>query len=155
MITCKFEEGKETSLRHVVVDGIVIKDGKVLLIKRADHLIQGGKHALPGGFLDRDETAEEGVKREVREETGYETASLTLFNIITHPDRGEDRQNVAFIFKIEAGDKKGESDKEVQSMDWYDLDKLPSKANIAFDHYEVLQLYRQYKTKQFDLPVVS
>lgn len=51
------------------VAGVVLKEGKVLLCR---HTYGGGKGLLivPGGYLERGETPEEAVRRELREETG-------------------------------------------------------------------------------------
>ena len=99
MIHCTFENDRKTSLRHVVVDAIVVKDGKIFLIRRAPHLTNGGKWAIPGGFLDRDETLEQAIARELKEETGLKARSVKLFKITDNPARkNEDRQNVAFIY---------------------------------------------------------
>ena len=70
MITCTFENGNTTSLRHVVVHAIVEDEGKLLLVKRTGDLLESGKWSLPGGYLDRDETAGQGVVRELYEKTG-------------------------------------------------------------------------------------
>ncbi len=69
MLTCFFENNAKASLRHVTVVAIIIRDRKILLVKRAARFLEGGKYCLPGGFLDRDETMAQGVAREVREET--------------------------------------------------------------------------------------
>ena len=47
--------------------GVLVIDDKILLIKRRDIPIW----VLPGGGIDRDETAEEAIIREVKEETGF------------------------------------------------------------------------------------
>lgn len=144
MITCKFEDGNEASLRHVVVDAIVIEKNKVLLIKRANNLINGGKFAMPGGFLDRDETAEQAVIREVKEETGYDSEVVKLFTIIDNPNRPqEDRQNVAFIYILKSLGKSGSEDTEVSEVAWFDLNKLPEEKEFAFDHYQTIQEYKK------------
>jgi len=70
MIQCIFENTNKTSLRHIVVHAIVEKDSKLLLEKRSEDLLEGGKWSLPSGFLNRDETASEGMLRELKEETG-------------------------------------------------------------------------------------
>jgi mutator protein MutT len=141
MITCRFEKGFEANLRHVVADAICLKDGKILLEKRDEKLNQGGKYALPGGYLDRDETIEQAVLRELKEETGYEGKIIKLFKIVDDPDRNEDRQNVAFVYLVEAMEKTGEGDWESTEVAWFDLDKLPAPEKFAFDHYSIIQSY--------------
>src|SRR5580704_6178164 len=99
MITCTFENGNTSSLRHVVLDAIVVRDNKVLLTKRAKSLLEGGKWGLLGGYMERDETLDEAVRREILEESGYQLAETTLIRINGSPrQRGEDRQNIQFLF---------------------------------------------------------
>ena len=144
MLRCIFEDGNEASLRHVVVDGLLVRDGKILLVKRAKKLLEGGKWALVGGFVERDETIQEAMAREAHEETGYEVLDSTLLRIIDNPNRpGEDRQTVAFVYVCTVGEKTGESDWESDEQKWFDLSALPDEKNIAFDHYEDIQFYLQ------------
>ena len=63
MITCAFEDGHPARLRHVVVHAVVEREGALLLVRRAAHLLEGGKWGLPGGFVDRDETVAQGALR--------------------------------------------------------------------------------------------
>ncbi|MFA5030924.1 MAG: NUDIX hydrolase [Patescibacteria group bacterium] len=156
MITCKFENNAPGLLRHVTVDGLVIHGDKILLIKRAAHLIEGGKFSLPGGYLDRDETAEKGMLREIQEETGYTGTIKMLFRINTNPLRkGEDRQNVDFVFVVEAGEQTTKPDNEVNEIRWFPLGALPHPDEFAFDHFESIELYRQYLKNPTNLPIVS
>lgn len=154
MITCFFENKNKAYLRHVVVDALVVQEGKILLVKRAPHLSHGNKYALPGGFLDRDETTSEGVLREAREETGYEGKIISLFRLIDKPRRkGEDRQNVDFVYLVQVGRKSSVPDQEVKKIQWFDLDKLPPSKEFAFDHYQTIKLYLQYMREGFTLPI--
>ncbi len=157
MITCTFENGNEGLLRHVTVGAIVINDNnEVLLVKRAPHLINGNRYALPGGYLDRNETTEQGALRELKEETGYEGKVVKLFQIIDSPSRPkEDRQNVDFKYIVEltGGDKKDNN--EVSSIEWVSLDELPHEDMRAFDHMESVELYKRYMQKPFLLPVIN
>ncbi len=156
MVTCTFEDGGKGFLRHVVVDALVIQKDTILLVKRADTLSEGGKWALPGGFADRDETTQKAVTREVLEETGYEIHNPILFTIRDNPNRPhEDRQNVAFVFIAQAGEKIGESDWESSDVQWFALEKLPEKESIAFDHFDDIQLYLEYKKKNLPIPILS
>ena len=142
MLTCKFEDGNGASLRHVVVDTLVLKNNQILLVKRALHLTNGGKFGLVGGFVDRDETLEEAVRREVLEETGYKVKVERMLRIKDSPKRrGEDRQNISFSFIATSLEKVGEADDESTEVTWFDLDKLPPEDQFAFDHYEDIQLY--------------
>ena len=139
MINCTFENGKKASLRHVVVDAIVVKDNEILLIKRAAHLINGGKWAIPGGFLDRDETCKQAVLREVKEETGLTGKIVRLVTITDNPRRkNEDRQNVAFVYQIKASGKTNVDPEEVSETKWFDIKNLPKQQDFAFDHFEII-----------------
>lgn len=60
------------------IAAVIRKKGKILLTRRSRHLIEGGKWCLPGGHLDKGETAVFGVMREVREETGLSTMGATF-----------------------------------------------------------------------------
>lgn len=154
MITCFFENKHKTSLRHVTVGAIMVKDNKILLVKRAANLINPNKYALPGGFLDRDENSAQGILREVKEETGWQGKIICLFRINDSPKRPqEDRQNVDFIFLVEPIKKVGKPDWEIKETFWFDLDKLPDKKDFAFDHLENIELYKKYLNKKFPLPI--
>ena len=146
MIQCTFENENKASLRHVVVDVLVLRRKQILLVKRVGKLLEGGKWGLIGGFLERDENCEQGVAREVSEETGYDVSNIKLLKINDSPNRpNEDRQNVAFVYVCQAGDKKGDGDWESEEQRWFDLDKLPNKKEVAFDHFENIQYYLKRK----------
>lgn len=160
MITCQFENGNTASLRHVTVNAIVVKDEKILLAKRGTYkgksLLESGKWALIGGFMDRDENLEQALKREVMEEAGWIIDNLKLFHIKDYPDRpAEDRQNVEFVFIVEAIERKTSHDEEVSRLQWYEINTLPTKETIAFDHGDDLDLYKKYLEKNFSTPIIG
>ncbi|MES2971090.1 MAG: NUDIX hydrolase [Patescibacteria group bacterium] len=156
MITCVFEDGGKGKLRHVVADTIVLKDDKILMVKRSPNLLEGGKWGLIGGYAERDETIVGTVGREVMEETGWAVENITLLAIVDNPDRAnEDRQNVVFVYFCDATKKVGEADDESEEVKWFVLDKLPSKEQIAFDHAEHIELYKQYLEGDVKLPIMS
>jgi 8-oxo-dGTP diphosphatase len=69
-------ESREYPARPIVgVGGVAIRDGSVLLIRRAFPPLQG-EWSIPGGALDVGETLIEGVRRELMEETGIEVRVL-------------------------------------------------------------------------------
>lgn len=146
MITCYFEKSKtRVNLRHVVVDGLVIKDKRILLVKRGPgSFIEIGKWALPGGYLELDETCEQAIIREVKEETGYECEVIKLFRLNDNPKRPveNNRQNVSVIYLIKVLKKVGSFDHEISAVKWFDLDNLPPVKEIAFDHLDTINLYK-------------
>ena len=155
MITCIFENGNKASLRHVVVHAIVEKDDALLLAKRTGDLLESGKWSFPAGFLERDETAVECVVRELKEETGWDGEVVSLFQIVTRPDRPhEDRQNVSFSFIIRPIAKTGQRDGENSKVEWIPIDKLIPLEDFAFDHGETIGLYLKYRKTPFPLPIM-
>ncbi len=155
MITCTFEKGFTANLRHVVVHAIVEKDGKLLLCKRTGDLLESGKWSLPSGFLGRDETAAQGIIRELKEETGWDGEVVSLFQIVTRPDRPhEDRQNVSFSFLIKPIAETGPRDAENSKVEWIPIEKLIPLSEFAFDHGETIGLYLKYRKTPFPLPIM-
>ncbi len=153
MLKCVFEDEGTGLLRHVVADTLVIKGGKILLVKRTATLLEGGKWGVVGGYMERDETVAEAAAREVMEETGWEIKDLTLFRIVDVPFRAsDDRQNIAFVYFCTATQKVGEPDWESDEQKWFTFDDLPPKEQIAFDHADHIDLYQNYLKENFALP---
>jgi len=64
----------------VGVGGVVIENGRTLLIRRGSEPLRG-QWSIPGGTLELGETLEEGVARELREETGLEVRVIELIEV--------------------------------------------------------------------------
>jgi 8-oxo-dGTP diphosphatase len=64
----------------VGVGGVVIDAGRALLIRRASPPLQG-QWSIPGGMLEVGETLEQGVARELAEETGLEVSVIELIEV--------------------------------------------------------------------------
>jgi 8-oxo-dGTP diphosphatase len=126
--------------RNTTCSVIAYHDKKIILIKRGTEPLKGW-WALPGGYLDWNETVEECALRELREETGYEGKKAEPFMVNSKPNRSEDgKQNVDHVFVIGKLVKKYDFDKkEIMEVKWFSLDKLPD--NIAFDHKEAIQKF--------------
>jgi 8-oxo-dGTP diphosphatase len=77
--------GSELPRHSVSVTGVVIRpDGRVLAIKRCDD----GRWVPPGGVLELHETPEQGVAREVLEETGVKIKPEVLTGVYKNMDLG-------------------------------------------------------------------
>ncbi len=64
----------------VGVGGVIICNGRALLIRRGSPPMVG-QWSIPGGMLEVGETLLDGVRRELREETGIETRVLRLIEV--------------------------------------------------------------------------
>ena len=118
-----------------VVFGIEGNNINVLLIKRGNEPFKG-LWALPGGFLNPDETAEEGALRELREETGVEAAEVEQLHTFSDPKRDpRDRViSIAYMAIVKMQEVKGGDD--ASDARWFPIDNLPE---LAFDHDQILQ----------------
>lgn len=130
-----------TAQRHpfVTVDGLVPVDGKLVAVIRRNPPFQG-MPALPGGFLELGETMEQGVVREVREETGLETRVLRLVGVYSDPTRDPRGHTVTAAYALErtGGELRAASD--AKDIALLDPDRLP---RMAFDHARIVADWRR------------
>lgn len=152
MINCVFEgQTNIVHLRHVVVDALIIQGEQILLVKRGQKsYLEIGKWALPGGYLEMDETGEQAILREVKEETGYDCKVIKLIKVNDAPGRPKElnRQNVSLIYLLKPIQKTGDFDQEITEIKWFDFNNLPLPEQFAFDHLETIKLFiQQYDQK--------
>lgn len=129
--------------RDIVCTAIVVKDNKILLIKRSIDP-ESGQWALPGGYLSWDETTEEGAIREVKEETGVDVKVTKLLGVYSDPYRVriEVLENVAIVYIAEpVSDRAASALDEVEKVEWVSLDAIPQ--NLAFDHNKIIEDYKR------------
>ncbi len=127
--------------RPVVVDGVVLNAGnQVLLIKRGRDP-EMGKYALPGGFVDWDETASAAVIRELREETGLSCAVRGFVGYYDALSRDPSRRTVSLAFYCVAEEgRKALAGDDAAECRWFSLDSLPE---LAFDHSAIIRDFRR------------
>lgn len=65
---------------HVHLGALVCRGDEMLIMKRAVGSVTGAWY-WPGGGLEEDESPEEGIRREIQEETGLEVDDLRLFRV--------------------------------------------------------------------------
>lgn len=74
----------------VGVGGLVVRDGRVLLIRRGKQPLYG-RWTLPGGTLELGESLEQAVVRELLEETGVRVRPLELLTVFDRIERADER----------------------------------------------------------------
>lgn len=125
----------------VMVDAIVERDDKLLLVKRKKDPFKGSL-SFPGDKVDIGEKVEDAVKRELREETSLEIELTDILGVYSDPARDPrgHRISVTFIARIISGEAKAADDAE--SIEWLPLN---DQRNLAFDHNKILKDYQQWR----------
>ncbi|MFE7170248.1 NUDIX domain-containing protein [Streptomyces sp. NPDC057616] len=105
-----------TPLHSVSVAGVVVReDGRVLVIRRADN----GTWEPPGGVLERTEAVEEGVFREVFEETGIKVRVERLTGVYKNMTIGV----VALVFRCRPDGGHEQLSDESTAVAWFTPDE--------------------------------
>ncbi len=118
-----------------VIFGFDGEELKVLLIERGIEPFKG-HWAIPGGFLNPNESAEVGALRELKEETGIESAYIEQFHTYSTPDRDPRERviTIAYMAFVKLQEVKGGDD--AADAKWFPVNKTP---NLAFDHDMILR----------------
>ena len=120
----------------VVIGSAADSSRYVLLIQRGNEPYKGC-WALPGGFMDMDETLEQCALRELNEETGLtpsgDITELKSFSTVDRDPRGR-TITVAFLIEMPLTEAKGGDD--AAEARWFPLNELPP---LAFDHDEIIK----------------
>jgi argininosuccinate lyase/8-oxo-dGTP diphosphatase len=134
-ITQKLQNGPFTT-----VDAIIeINDG-IVVIERSNPPFGW---ALPGGFVDYEESLEEAVKREAKEETGLDLIALKQFHTYSEPKRDPRFHTIdtVFIAKAKGKPKAGDDARGIRIVKLSEVKRL----DFAFDHKKILKDYLKYK----------
>ncbi len=129
--------------REVAVDAVIVEAGKVLLILR-DHEPFRGFWVLPGGHVEENETVEQAVVREIKEEVGLDVEIVGLIGIFSDPSRDpRGLVSVAFLTRPTGGQLR--LNRESKDAKWFPIDALPE--NIGFDHELILETAKKLLRK--------
>lgn len=119
------------------VDVILERRGEVLLVERKN---PPPGWALPGGFLDYGESAEDGAVREVMEEVQLEIELVRQFHTYSAPDRDPRQHTLSVVFLgriLDPGAEPRAAD-DAAACGFFPREQLPP---LAFDHAQVLEDY--------------
>ncbi|QMW21650.1 NUDIX hydrolase [Sandaracinobacteroides saxicola] len=114
---------------------------RLLLIRRAKEPFSN-RWALPGGFLEPNETLDDCAERELIEETGLQLRHLEQLAAFSRPGRDPrgDVVSVAYLALVRANEQTLQAGSDAAEAAWHDINALPS---LAFDHDEIVATGRR------------
>lgn len=126
-------------LRTAVDLIIELPSNRIVLVRRRN---PPPGWAIPGGFIEEGEKAEDAAIREALEETGLDVELSELFNVYSDPQRDPRHHTVSVVFLGRARGEPvaGDDAADARSFDEPDLPK-----DIAFDHTWILADYFTYR----------
>lgn len=128
----------------VTVDIVVVtreRKPRVLLIRRG-HEPFAGTWAIPGGFVDMEESLETAARRELKEETGVDVTDVEQLHTFGDPDRDPRGRviSVAYLIRVDVKKVKPKAGDDAAEAGWHSLAEPPP---LAFDHALILETARQ------------
>ncbi|HEY9700803.1 MAG TPA: NUDIX hydrolase [Allocoleopsis sp.] len=103
--------------------------------------------AIPGGFIDYGESAENAAIREAQEEIGLEVQLVELFHVYSDPSRDPRQHTLSVVFIATAtGTPKAADD--AKNVGIFTSWQIPT--NLCFDHNKIIRdywLYRHYRQR--------
>lgn len=137
-------------VNFITVDAVVIKAAHVLMVKRKSAPGKG-LWALPGGFLNQNETALEGCLRELKEETGIDVPPRILLSSVKHeklfdsPKRSLRKRTLTQAYLIQLIEQnpklpkvKGRDDAE--KAKWFHINEIFNMGEQIFeDHLSIIK----------------
>jgi ADP-ribose pyrophosphatase YjhB (NUDIX family) len=119
---------------------LVELDGRVLLGRRAFEP-SAGLWDLPGGFLNEGEHPLDGLRRELREETGLEIEPTEFLGAWIEEYAGRKVLALTWLVRIVSGEPAAADD--LVELRWFAADELPGADELAFETFvEILSLWR-------------
>ena len=115
--------------------------GEILLVKRSVEP-EKGKWCLPGGFIERGETSEQTVFRELKEETGLEAHSPQIIDVETHLN-GYFGDILLIGYRVILKNYEPTPGDDAEEAEFYDYSEMPAVAFKA--HRKFVKLYRNQK----------
>lgn len=112
----------------------------IVIIKRKNEPLG---YALPGGFIDDGEQAENAAVREMLEETGLDVELKGLLGVYSKPDRDPRQHTLSVVFVGEAKNPDAiHGGDDAATARFYQLDELPKP--LAFDHAKIIEDFENY-----------
>ena len=118
----------------LTTDAVWIARGRLLLVRRGRPPFRG-RWALPGGFVEPEETVEAAVVRELREETGLEARPRGIVGVYSGPDRDPRGPTASVAFWMQGRARQPKGGDDAAEARWV---LLTEARPLAFDHERIV-----------------
>lgn len=142
--------------RHKIIPAsylTLIKNNKVLLLRRFNTGYEDGKYSMIAGHVDEGETFTECVIREAEEEAGIilKLENLKVFHVM-HRDslysKNNERIDIFFIAKSWDGKIENKEPNKCDDLSWFSLNNLPNNTipyiSFAIENYKNKVFYSEF-----------
>ncbi len=132
---------------RVGIGALIFNNGKVLLGKRKGSYGENS-WCLPGGHLEFGESFEEGIKREVKEETGLNIKLKKIISVSNEIVYNKHFITVSAEAEIIDGEVRLMEPENFEKWDWFDLNNLPDPmfipSKIVIDNFLNKNIISEY-----------
>lgn len=151
-----FKEEKRFPVAYHTTDGAILKkdsDNKIYVLLIQKHaFVNTNFWQFPGGFLDpTDNSAEDGVMREMREETGLEIGDPRYITSMKIDDeryrKKEDKIITSFFALTYVFGAVGKGFDDAAKTEWFDIEKVNVETQIRDIHRPLFYKLNQYLNK--------
>ncbi len=133
------------------VDFIIKSDNnsEILLVRRKNDPFKG-MLSIPGGFINKGETAEDAARREAKEETSLVIEPIAILGAYSDPQRDPRMHtlSITFISRKIQGTGVARARDDASALLWVkiedELDSLIESKQLAFDHSRILRDYKKW-----------
>lgn len=109
--------------RTVVVAGMIVKSGRLLIAQRPAGKHMAGKWEFPGGKIEKGETPEQALERELREELDIDVRAGRIYHAVAHSYPEKDILLLFYRCRLLSGEPRPVEEADVR---WIEADELDS-----------------------------
>jgi 8-oxo-dGTP diphosphatase len=128
----------------------LIKDGKILLLRRKNTGYEDGNYSVPAGHIEANEPATVAMTRESQEETGIIIKPEALEAVHIMHRKADDQERIDFFFttKTWVGEPTITEPDKCDDLSWFNLDNLPENIipyiKTALENYKKGLIYSEF-----------
>src|SRR3989338_6065202 len=128
---------------------LLIRDGRIFLLRRQNTGYEDGKYCFVAGHKEKGETARQAMVREAKEEVGIDVCEedLSLVHFMHRSTEGHERAAFFFTTSSYGGEPHNAEPEKCSECGWFSLGRLPAMIpymRSALDRYSHGEVYSEF-----------